>query len=270
MIRPNFPKAAFFPNLWPDALTTERFRTTVLIASHGPGRADRGRPGRSVGYDPAGTLPGSRNPHWPWPPHFSACLCDRTSPSDALVGDVRHREPRPLGAERPRRLPPAVRPHAQLLTQQRHEDLRLLRAEPGQRRHPASAARRPVPADSQSRAASPSYSSTISRAISCTGRHRPGVAVQGGPFGEDRGQPVRVELGQLGRGGLVAQARGPGPSGALNAFSSVTCWSSSMAMSRASGLRLSSSLASGPTGIPDRHGAPSQGSVLPQRTPSAL
>jgi len=29
--------------------------------------------------------------------------------------------------------------------------------------------------------------------------------VQGGPFGEDRGQPVRVELGQLGRAGLVPE-----------------------------------------------------------------
>jgi hypothetical protein len=32
--------------------------------------------------------------------------------------------------------------------------------------------------------------------------------VQGRPFGEDRGQPVRVELGQLGHGGLVPQPPG--------------------------------------------------------------
>ena len=41
----------------------------------------------------------------------------------------------------------------------------------------------------------------------------------------------------------------PNAEDALKARSSETCWSSSMAMSKASGLRVSSSLASGSTGI---------------------
>src|SRR5277367_4725465 len=51
------------------------------------------------------------------------------------VGDVRDRQVRALAPELPRRLPPAPRPHPELLAEQGHEDLRLLRTEPGQRRH---------------------------------------------------------------------------------------------------------------------------------------
>ena len=69
------------------------------------------------------------------------------------------------------------------------------------------------------------------------------------------GRSEKIAASRSGSNSASSAAVGSWPSrrtrssGPLNAFSSVTCWSSSMAMSRASGLRLSSSLASGSTGI---------------------
>ena len=165
-----------------------------------------------------------------------------------LVDDVRHRE-RATPRRRTSPPPPASRAAA------RRAACRAgpRRSAPSARRTPAapppaSAARRPVGADFHTaRGVAVVLLHDQPGQVLDPRRHRLRVPVQGRPFGENQGQLVRVELGQLRDGRLVPEPP-TGPRRA-EARSSGTCWSSSMAMSRASGLRVSSSLASASTGI---------------------
>ena len=92
-----------------------------------------------------------------------------------------------------------------MLAEQRHEDLRLLRPEPGQRRDPLEQlGTRPGGLPEAGGVAVVLVHDQPGHLLH-PGGHRLRVAVHGRPFGEDRGQPVRGELGQLGRGGLVPQ-----------------------------------------------------------------
>jgi len=122
-----------------------------------------------------------------------------------FVGNIRDRKPRPLGTERPRRLLPARRPHPQLLAEQGHEDLRLLRAEPRQRGDPLEQLGSRPGGLPQARGVAVILLHEQPRQVLHAGRHRLGVTVQGGPFGEDERQRVRVEFGEFGGGRLVPE-----------------------------------------------------------------
>ena len=122
-----------------------------------------------------------------------------------VVGDVRDRAVGAGLTERPGRLPPARRLDPQLLAEQGHEDLGLLRAEPGQLGDPLAQVRSVggVAPDPRGVAVVPGHDQLAQRLDA--GGHRLRVAVQRGPFGEHRGERLRVVGGQLLGGRLVPQ-----------------------------------------------------------------
>src|SRR5580704_14838580 len=120
-------------------------------------------------------------------------------------GDIRDRITRPLGTERARRLLPARRAHPQLLAEQGHEDLRLLRSEPRQRRYPLEQLGTRPGGLPQSRGFAVILLHEQPRQVLHARRHRLRVTVQGGPFGENERQRIRVEFGEFGGGRLVPE-----------------------------------------------------------------
>ena len=121
------------------------------------------------------------------------------------VEDIRDRHVRALGPERPRRLPPAGRLDPELLAEQGHEYLRLLRPEPRQRPHPLQQLGPGPRGPPDLRRVAVVLIHDQPRQVLHAGRHGPRVAVQGRPFGENTRERLWVEVGQLGGGGLVPE-----------------------------------------------------------------
>src|SRR5690606_25669997 len=116
-----------------------------------------------------------------------------------VVGDVRDRAVHPGLSVLAGRLLPAVGPHAQLLTEQGGEDLRLLLAEARQRRQPLEQLWTGGGATPYGgRVAVVLIHEELAQLLGPSG-HGPGEAVQRGRSGEDLRERLRVVGGEPGR-----------------------------------------------------------------------